>query len=344
MSHSEGTKAVVAALSANLGIAACKFVAWVLTQSSSMLAEAIHSMADSCNQVLLLIGGRRARRPATPEHPFGYGRERYFFGFMVAMLLFSVGGMFALYEAWHKFTAVRAGHSDELLSSTWWWVPIVVLVAAICLESASLRTGVKESNKLRPAGVSWVSFVRRAKAPELPVILLEDTAALLGLVFALAGVCLTLLTGNAYFDVAGSAAIGFLLVTVAALLSVETKGLLLGESATPSVQRAIAAQLRRTIGVERLIHMRTLHLGPEELLVAVKIGVDPTRSASQIAEAIDAAEEAIRAEVPTARVIYVEPDLYHADSQTAQPQAAEPQATQPQATPGRDFGGSPHHN
>lgn len=312
MSASGGTRAVVAALAANLGIALTKFLAFLLTQSSSMLAEAIHSLADSGNQALLLIGGRRAQREATPEHPFGYGRERYIYAFIVSIVLFSVGGLFALYEAFHKYEEVHGGAADELLESRWWWVPIVVLVAAMLMEGFSFRTAIVESNRMR-ARQSWVQFVRRAKAPELPVILLEDLAALLGLAFALVGVGMTLLSGNAYWDVAGTAAIGLLLVTVAIVLAVETKSLLLGEGASRASVGRISAALEAGPDIERIIHMKTLHLGPDELLVAAKIAVPRTDSATEVAAAIDAAERRIREAEPLARVIYLEPDIYRPD-------------------------------
>ncbi|KQX69893.1 cation diffusion facilitator family transporter [Angustibacter sp. Root456] len=303
MSSGGGTKAIVAALSANLGIAVTKFVAFLLTHSSSMLAESIHSLADSGNQVLLLVGGKRAQRAATPQHPFGYGRERYVYGFVVSIVLFTVGGLFALYEAYHKW------HDPHGIDS-WQWVPVVVLVAAIGMESYSFRTAIHESNAVR-GDRSWKDFVRTAKAPELPVILLEDLAALLGLVFALFGVTLTLLTGNGRWDAVGTAAIGVLLVVVAAVLAVEMKSLLLGESANPEAVRRIEAALVGP-GVSSIIHMRTLHLGPEELLVAAKIAVPPTESAADVAEAIDAAEVRVREAVPIARVIYLEPDIRRA--------------------------------
>jgi cation diffusion facilitator family transporter len=309
MAADGGTKAVVAALLANTGIAVLKFLAFLLTRSSSMLAESIHSVADAGNQGLLLLGGKRARREATPEHPFGYGRERYVYSFIVAIVLFSVGGLFALYEAYHKYHELHAGEPNELLESRWWWVPIVVLVGAIVMEVFSFRTAIVESNKVR-GDTSWVTFVRRAKSPELPVILLEDLAALLGLVFALVGVGLSLLTDNGYWDVVGTAAIGLLLVTVAVILALETKSLLLGESASPNVQAVIRAALEGTPGFERIIHLKTLHLGPEELLVAVKAGVRRDAGAAEVAAAINAAERAIREAEHTARVIYIEPDIY----------------------------------
>jgi cation diffusion facilitator family transporter len=316
MATKGGTTAVVAALLANLGIAVTKFLAWALTGASSMLAEAIHSVADSGNQVLLLVGGRRARRRATPEHPFGYGRVRYVFAFIVSIVLFSVGGLFALYEAFHKFEELRAGHPNELLESSWWWVPIVVLLGAIVMETFSLRTAVNESNKVRGTA-SWVRFVRRAKSPELPVVLMEDVGALLGLVLALIGVGVSLLTGNAYWDVGGTAAIGVLLVVIAAILAVEMSSLLIGEGADEEVVSTIVAAIAAGHDVDRVIYLRTLYTGPEELLVAAKFGVTAAQSGQEIAAAIDAAEGRIRAAVPEAVNIYLEPDIYRAAS-TAQ--------------------------
>jgi cation diffusion facilitator family transporter len=308
MSTEGGTKAVVAALLANLGIAVTKFVAFFLTGYSSMLAEAIHSVADSGNQGLLLLGGKRSRREATAQHPFGYGRERYVYSFIVAIVLFSVGGLFALYEAYHKFHEVHAGHSD--IGDDWKrFVPVVVLAVAIALEGMSFRTAIRETDKIR-GRASYVEFIRRAKEPELPVILLEDFAALVGLVFAFLGVTLMLVTGNQYFDVAGTTLIGLLLVLVAVALAAETKSLLLGESASEDAQRAILAALAGTDGVDRVIHLKTMHLGPDELLVAVKIAVTATDSAAEVAAAIDRAEVAMRRAVPAATSIYVEPDLF----------------------------------
>jgi cation diffusion facilitator family transporter len=304
-----GTKAVVAALTANIFIAVTKFGAWVLTGASSMLAEAIHSVADSGNQVLLLIGGKRATREATPEHPFGYGRERYVFGFIVSVVLFSVGGLFALYEAYHKYEEVHAHAPNELLEGPWWWVPLIVLTAAIIAETFSFRTAIIESNKVR-GKQSWSKFIRSAKAPELPVILLEDLAALLGLIFALFGVGMTLLTRNGYFDVIGTAAIGLLLVLVAITLAIETKSLLLGEAASVDSVHKIEQALTGSPGVERVIHMKTLHLGPEEVLVAAKIGVDRGESASAVAEIINRAEVNIRTAEPMVTALYLEPDIY----------------------------------
>ncbi len=296
-----GVRAIVAALLANLGIAVTKFVAYLLTHSASMLAEAVHSVADSGNQLLLLLGGRRARRAADESHPFGYGRERYIYAFIVSIVLFTLGGLFALYEAWHKFA------DPHPIEGRWWWVPLAVLAAAIVMESFSLRTAIHEARPLR-GRQSWWRFIRGSKAPELPVVLLEDTGALVGLVFALFGVGMTLLTHDGRWDAVGSAAIGVLLVTIAVVLALETTSLLLGESATPADVEAVRTALVGA-GVASVIHLRTLHLGPDELLVAAKIEVTARDTADQVATAIDAAEQRVRAAVPIATVIYLEPDL-----------------------------------
>lgn len=299
MSAGGGSKAILAALGANLGIAVIKFVAFAITGSTSMLAEGVHSVVDSGNQGLLLHGGRSARRRATPEHPFGFGRERYVYGFLVALMLFSAGGLFALYEGVEK---VR--HPHHLDSPI---VAVVVLLVAIGLEGFSLRTAVRESRELKGAD-SWVGFIRHAKNPELPVVLLEDVAALTGLVLALLGVGLAELTGDGVWDGVGTCAIGVLLVTVAVILVVETKSLLVGEAAGPGDLARIEAGLLGE-GVERVIHLRTMHLGPDELLVGAKVAIPAAARAADVARAIDAAEARVRAAVPAARVIYLEPDL-----------------------------------
>ncbi|MFF5716685.1 cation diffusion facilitator family transporter [Streptomyces buecherae] len=303
MSASGGTKAIVAALGANLAIAVAKFVAFAFSGSSSMLAEGVHSLADSGNQGLLLLGGKKAKREATPQHPFGYGRERYIYGFLVSIVLFTIGGVFALYEGYEK---IKHPHEIE----HWYW-PVGVLVFAIIAETFSFRTAIKESNQVRGA-LSWAQFVRRAKAPELPVVLLEDLGALVGLVLALGGVSLALATGDGVWDGVGTLCIGILLVLIAIVLAAETKSLLLGEAADTDQVEAIRSAVVDGETVTHLIHMRTLHLGPEELLVAAKIAVRHDDTATEVAAAIDAAEERIRAAVPIARVIYLEPDIYSA--------------------------------
>ncbi len=296
-----GVRAVVAALAANLGIAAVKFVAFLLTRSSSMLAEAVHSAADSGNQVLLLLGGRRSRRAADEAHPFGYGRERFLSAFIVAIVLFSIGGLFALDEAWRKWRA------PQPIEGRWWWAPLAVLAASVVLEALSLRTAARESAAVR-RGRSWWGFIRGTKAPELAVVLLEDTGALLGLAFAGFGVSMTLATHDGRWDAAGSAAIGLLLVTIAVILAVETTSLLLGESADPLDVAAIRGALVGP-GIASVIHLRTVHLGPEELLVAAKVEVTHRATADDIATAIDAAEARVRIAVPLVTLIYLEPDL-----------------------------------
>ncbi len=301
MSASGGSKAIIAAFLANTGIAVTKFIAWLFSGSSAMLAESVHSVADAGNQLLLLLGGRKARKAATEEHPFGYGRERYVYAFVVSIILFSIGGIFSIYEGVDKLQ-----HPHELEVP---WLPILVLTIAIFLESFSLRTAVIESNHVRN-GQTWVQFVRRAKAPELPVVLLEDLAALLGLVFAFLGVGLTILTGNPVWDAIGTLAIGILLVTVAAILGLETKSLLVGEGASGVDLTAIKAAILNGPETKRIIHIKTLYLGPDELLVATKVAFDAGSRFSDVASSINAVESRIREAVPLARAIYIEPDVY----------------------------------
>jgi cation diffusion facilitator family transporter len=308
MSTQGGNRAIIAALSANAFIALTKFGAWALTGAASMLAEGVHSVADTANQLLLLRGGAVAKREATEEHPFGYGRAPFISAFLVSVILFSLGGLFALYEAFHKYEEVASGHPNELLESQWWWVPVAVLGFAILAEGFSFRTAIRESVPLKGTK-SWPQFIRSAKSPDLPVILLEDFAALLGLVFALMGVGMTLLTHNGYWDVAGTSLIGVLLILVAITLAMETRSLLLGEAATPEAIAGITAALAGAEGVLRVIHLKTMHLGPSEILVAAKIAVEPTESARRIAEVIDNAEAAIRANNSEVTALYLEPDI-----------------------------------
>jgi cation diffusion facilitator family transporter len=299
--HGDSPRAIIAALSANLGIAVTKFAAFLITGSASLLAESVHSVADSGNQVLLLIGRTRAKRDETQEHQFGYGSERYFYAFIVAVVLFVAGAAFSLYEG-----ISRIMHPETVVSPV---VAFAVLGIAIALESLSFRTAISESNRSR-GRVSWHAFIRRAKAPELPAVLLEDFAALIGLCFALLAVTLTTVTGNDRWDGAGSIAIGILLGGVAAVFAVEMKSLLIGESASPDVQRAIVTAIEQGPEIERVIHLRTLHVGPESVLVAAKVAVRRGELAEAIAAGIDAAERRIRAAVPVAGLIFLEPDLY----------------------------------
>jgi cation diffusion facilitator family transporter len=303
VSAAGGRRAIIAAFFANLGIAIAKFIGFAFTGAASMLAEAVHSVADTSNQGLLLLGGARARRQPTPEHPFGYGRERYFWSFVVALVIFTLGSMFALYEGEEKLR-----HPHELESAGW---AVGILAIAIVFEIFSLRTAIQESNHVR-GDQSWWAFIRRSKVPELPVVLLEDIGALIGLVLALVGVSVAEITGNPRWDAAGSIAIGVLLGFIAITLIVEMKSLLIGESASPGVLAAIVQTIETTPRVRRVIHMRTQHLGPEELLVAAKLELDPELTVPELAKAIDAVEASVRTAVPEARVIYLEPDMARA--------------------------------
>ena len=298
-------KAIFAAFFANLGIAISKFVGFLLTGSASMLAETIHSAADTGNQLLLFLGGRRARKAATPEHPFGYGRERYFWAFAVALVLFSMGGMFALYEGIQKF---QDPHEVESLG-----IAVGILLVAIALESFSLRTAVRESNHVRGPGTSWWRFIRSTKQPELPVVLLEDIGALFGLILALGGVLMAHATDDARWDAVGSISIGVLLIVIAIVLVIEMKSLLIGESASADARAAIIGAIESSPSVDRLIHIRTEHIGPDEILVGAKIQYASSLSIDQLVAAINSTEDAIRTSVPAATVIYLEPDVHRTD-------------------------------
>ena len=303
-----GTKAILAAFVANLGIAIAKLVGFFFTASSAMLAESVHSFADTGNQALLLLGGRRAQREATREHPFGYGRERYFWAFVVSVVLFTLGSVFALYEGISK---LRNPH--EIDSPLW---AIGILSVAILLEGFSFRTAIVAANPLRH-GASWWSYIRNSKAPELPVVLLEDLGALLGLVIALVAVGLALVTDNARWDGGGTVAIGALLGVIAAVLAIEMRSLLIGESASTSDRDAIVQAIEGAPHVERLIHIKTQHLGPEELLVAAKVAFPPDLTVRELATAIDELEIRIRDRVPYARAIYIEPDIDRERAETS---------------------------
>ncbi|MEU2253194.1 cation diffusion facilitator family transporter [Nocardia xishanensis] len=301
MSAGGGKKAILAALSANAGIAVAKFVGAAITGSASMLAEAVHSVADTSNQGLLLFGQRRAEQEADELHPFGYGRNRYFYSFIVALVLFTLGSVYAIYEGIHKIQ-----HPEELSSPI---VAIVILLIAIGLETFSFVTAMRESRPLK-GGASWWRFIRNSRSPELPVVLLEDTGALVGLLLAFLGVGLTMLTDNAVWDGIGTLCIGALLGVIAIILIIEMQSLLIGEGATPEEDRAIRESLVDGERIDRVIHLKTQYLGPEEILVAAKVAITPGLDIATIAAAIDAAEARVRRAVPAARIIYVEPDLY----------------------------------
>lgn len=298
-------KAVLAAMVANGGIAIAKFVGFLLTRSASLLAESVHSLADTGNQGLLLLGGRRAEREESKQHPFGYGRERYFWAFAVALVLFSLGGMFALYEGIQKF---RDPHEVESLG-----IAIGILIFAIALETYSLRTAVKEAQHVKPETTSWWTFIRTTKEPELPVVLLEDIGAEVGLFLALFGVLMAHFTDEPRWDAVGSISIGILLIVIAVFLIIEMKGLLIGEAAGDKERAAIIGAIEEGPDVDRLIHIRTQHIGPAEVLVGAKVEYSSTLSADELVVAINRTEDEIRAAAPTATVIYIEPDLHTTD-------------------------------
>jgi cation diffusion facilitator family transporter len=299
----DSQRAVLAALLANLGIAIAKLVAFAVTGAAALLAESVHSLADAGNEALLALGGRRAQKAPTAQHPFGFARERYFWAFVVALVLFSIGSVFAIYEGIDKVIHVHVLAQPE--------VAFAVLGVSIVLESLSMRTAVRAARSLR-GDRSWWRFIRTAKTPELPVVLLEDFGALVGLGLAATGIALNVITGDPRYDAASGIAIGVLLGVIAALLAIEMKSLLIGEAASPEDLDAIRAAIANGREVDRLIHLRTEHLGPEDLLVAAKVDLSPAAD-RDTARAIDRVEARIRARVPHARVIYLEPDEYRAD-------------------------------
>jgi len=299
--HEGSRKAIIAAFLANLGIAIAKFTGFLITRSAGLLAESAHSLADTGNQALLMLGSRRAQRHADDAHPFGYGPERYFWAFVVSLVLFSMGGLFALYEGIDK---LRHPHQiDHAI------VAFIIIGISMALESYSLRTAVKEANHVRRPGIGWIAFIRRTKSPELPVVLLEDVGAEIGLCFALVGLTLAVVTGNPRWDALGSIAIGLLLVVIAIVLASEMKPLLIGESATPGDLDKINAAIQSSAKVNSIIHLRTMHLGPDDLLLATKIDFDHSLTVEELAHAIDETEVAVRAAVPKATTIFIEPDI-----------------------------------
>jgi tRNA-Thr(GGU) m(6)t(6)A37 methyltransferase TsaA len=301
MGRLRGNSPLLITLSVNAGQTLAKLLAFVVTGASSMLAEAIHSIADSANEALLLIGNRRAQREATPQHPFGHGRERYLFAFIVSIAIFAVGGVASLYEGLRKITSPQP-------ITGWHWVPITVLLVGITLQSLAFRSAVLESNNMR-GHRTWAQFIRHSRSPEPIVALLETSASMVGLVLALFGVGLTLLTGDGLWDGLGTAAIGTLLILVSTILWAELASLLVGEGASYDVIDAIERAIMDGPEADRIIHLRTLHLGPEELLVAAKIGFSRTGSAVNVARGIDSIQNRIRREAPIAKVIYLEPDI-----------------------------------
>jgi cation diffusion facilitator family transporter len=310
MSTGGSNRAILAALAANLGIAIAKFLGFLFTMSSSMLAESVHSFADTGNQILLLLGGKRSRRHPTPMHQFGFGRERFFWAFVVSIVLFTLGSAFALFEGIEKML-----HPHEIESAGW---AIGILLVAIVLEGFSFRTAIHEA---RPAkgSASWPMFIRHSKSPELPVVILEDSGALIGLVIALTAVITAVVTGNPFWDGVGTTAIGALLGVIAVVLAIEMKSLLIGEAASSSDQDAIAEAIRTSPRIVSLINLRTEHIGPETILVAAKVQFDESLTMRELAEVVDGAEAAIRRVVPTATRIFLEPDVVRERETTTLP-------------------------
>ncbi|MSY79595.1 MAG: cation diffusion facilitator family transporter [Actinobacteria bacterium] len=300
MSASGGKKAIIAALSANLGIAVIKFIGFVLTGASSMLSEAIHSVADTGNQALLLLGRRQADKDSDDLHQFGYGRERFFWAFVVAVVLFALGSVFSLYEGIHKIQ-----HPEEITSPQ---IAFAILIFSMLLEGYSLRTAVVESNHLRGTN-SWWGFIRHSRVPELPVVLLEDFGAMTGLAVAFAAVSLSVVTGNGIYDGIGSVVIGLILGVIAVILSIEMKSLLIGEPALAEDQGKLLAAMSSSPGVVRIIHERTEYIGAEQVLLAAKVEFDSGLSMTELADAINIVEANVRAAVPIITLIYIEPDI-----------------------------------
>lgn len=299
--HEGSKKAIVAAFFANLGIAVSKFVGFLITGSAGLLAESVHSLADTGNQGLLMLGGRRSKREKSEAHPFGFARERYFWAFIVALVLFSLGGLFALYEGIDK---LRHPHETESFL-----LAIGILTVAIVLESLSLRTAVREASHTKKADQSWWKYIRDAREPELPVVLLEDIAAELGLIFALVGVTAAHITHNPKWDAVGSVAIGLLLIVVAAILAIEMKSLLIGETASQEEIEVIRSTVAHDSRVLRVMYVQTQHLGPDTLLVGIKVEFSHHLAMSAISNAIDDLEALVRDVLPSARYIFIEPDI-----------------------------------
>ncbi|MFT7462384.1 MAG: cation diffusion facilitator family transporter [Pseudohongiellaceae bacterium] len=300
-------RTVVAAMVANAGIAIAKFVGWGVTGASSMLAEGVHSLADSGNQALLLWGGASAAKKPTAEHPFGFGRERYFWAFIVSLIIFALGSVFAIYEGVHQFL-----NPGTIVSPLW---AISILSLGLLLEGWSFHTAVTVARRVK-GEQTWPQFVLRTKNPELPVVLLEDLGALIGLTLALVGVSVATLTGDSRYDAAATIFIGLLLGAIAVVLAIEMKSLIIGEAAESDDRAAIAEAIGSHSAVRRLISMRTQHLGPDDVLVCAKVDFDPELTLREVTEQIDSVETEVRAVVPTARLIYIEPDVYEADRES----------------------------
>lgn len=294
------TKSVVVAFAANAGIAAAKFVGFLVTGSSAMLAESLHSLADTINEVLLLVGKHAALRRPDALHQFGYGRSRYFYSFVVALLVFVLGAVAALYEGFRKLS-----HPEPLTAPG---VAIAILVVAAVLEGFSLRTVRRESRRLK-GSENWWQFVRNSRVPEPPVVLLEDSAALLGLGVAFAGVTLTAVTRNPLWDAVSTLGIGILLAVIAVVLIIETHSLLIGEGATASQCKMIRSALQQAQHVDSVLDLRTQYLAPDQMVVAAKVVFGPEEEFAVATDVIRNAEARVRETVPAVRVVYIQPEV-----------------------------------
>jgi len=296
--HGSSLKAILYAFLANLGIALAKLAAAAYTHSGSMLAEAIHSFADCGNQVLLYLGLKQAQKPADAKHPLGYGRVTYFWSFVVALLLFSMGGVFSIYEGWHKL------HAGEPLNKA--WVALLVLGTSIALESGSLMGCLREIRKLRGQR-SLAYWIRNTRNAELVVVLGEDVAALVGLVLAFVFVSLAAVTGNGMFDGLGSICIGVVLICVSIFIALRIKGLIVGRSAEEDLQEALQAQIAAEPGIDMVFRAITVQMGPQVMLAA-KVRMEPGLTLEQAVEHINALERNIKARFPEVAWCFIEPD------------------------------------
>lgn len=301
-SHHESKGAIFAALAANIGIAISKFVAFLLTGATSMLAESVHSLADSSNQVLLLIGSHQSKRRPTRMHPFGYGRAHFLYAFIVSIVLFSVGGMFAIYEGIHKIQEPTMINSPI--------IAYVVIGLAMLFEGAALRTALHEAKSFKPQAQSWWVFLQETKSINHIVLALEDSAALVGLTIAGLGITTSLLTGNPIWDGVATLLIGALLICVAVVLFREAQSLLIGEAADAPTERKIRETILQVEDIDKVVDLKTLYTGPNELFIAMKVTVGHQDTASTVSRAIDEVEALLRKEFPIARLIYIEPDVY----------------------------------
>ena len=291
-------KAILAAFIANAGISVAKFIGFIFTHSSALLAESVHSVADASNQLLLLMGVERSNRPASKKHPFGYGRERYFWSFVVAVVLFTAGAVFALYEGIEKLL-----HPEPISHYQW---AIGILVFGLILEGFSLRTAIVEANKQRN-DQTWREYITKSKKPELPVVVLEDTGAMLGLAFALIAVVLSKVTGDPIWDGIGTVSIGVLLAIIAIVLAKEMYSLLIGEGVTEKNRSLIYEAMNDSVSVSKIENLRTQHLGPEHILVGAQVVFDPALSVEEVCSAIEEIEVRVKAVVPDAHSVFVEP-------------------------------------